>query len=96
VIKVIWGRQWDELLERDVDGALVARMNEVPDGQMQTYTAKGAAFVREDFFGANPQLQRLIDPYDDAFIERLTRGGHDYHKVYAAFDAATKTPAPRR
>jgi pyruvate dehydrogenase E1 component len=91
VIKVIWGRQWDELLERDVDGALVARMNEVPDGQMQTYTAKGAAFVREDFFGANPQLQRLIDPYDDDFIERLTRGGHDYHKVYAAFDAATKT-----
>jgi pyruvate dehydrogenase E1 component len=91
VIKVIWGRQWDELLERDVDGALVARMNEVPDGQMQTYTAKGAAFVREDFFGANPQLKRLIEPYDDDFIERLTRGGHDYQKVYAAFDSATKT-----
>jgi pyruvate dehydrogenase E1 component len=91
VVKVIWGRQWDELLERDVDGALVARMNEVPDGQMQTYTAKGAGFVREDFFGANRQLKRLIEPYDDDFIDRLTRGGHDYRKVYAAFDAATQT-----
>jgi pyruvate dehydrogenase E1 component len=91
VVKVIWGRQWDELLERDVDGALVARMNEVPDGQMQTYTAKGSAFVREDFFGASAQLKRLIEPYDDDFIDRLTRGGHDYRKVHAAFDAATNT-----
>jgi pyruvate dehydrogenase E1 component len=91
VIKVIWGRQWDELLARDVDGALVARMNEVPDGQMQTYVAKGPAFVREDFFGANDQLRQIIEPYDDDFIARLTRGGHDYHKVYAAFDAATET-----
>jgi pyruvate dehydrogenase E1 component len=91
VIKVIWGRQWDDLLARDVDGALVARMNEVPDGQMQTYTAKGPAFVREHFFGANPQLRKLIEPYSDDDIARLTRGGHDYRKVFAAFEAATKT-----
>jgi pyruvate dehydrogenase E1 component len=91
VIKVIWGREWDELLARDVDGALVARMNEVPDGQMQTYTAKGAAFVREHFFGANPQLKKLIEPYSDDDISQLTRGGHDYRKVYAAFESATKT-----
>jgi pyruvate dehydrogenase E1 component len=59
VIKVVWGREWDDLLARDVDGALVKRMNEVPDGQMQTYTAKGASYVREDFFGADPRLKKL-------------------------------------
>ncbi len=91
VIKVIWGREWDELLARDVDGALVARMNEIPDGQMQTYTTKGAAYIRDHFFGANDDIRRLIEPYDDAFIDRLTRGGHDYRKVYAAFKAATET-----
>jgi pyruvate dehydrogenase E1 component len=91
VIKVIWGRQWDELLALDVDGALVKRMNEVPDGQMQTYTAKGVEFVREDFFNADPKLKEIADRFTDDQLGRLTRGGHDYRKVYAAFKAATET-----
>jgi pyruvate dehydrogenase E1 component len=91
VIKVIWGRQWDRLLAMDVDGALVKRMNEVPDGQMQTYTAKGVDFVRKDFFEADPKLKAISDQLSDEDIGHLTRGGHDYHKVYAAFKAATET-----
>ena len=91
VIKVVWGREWDPLLASDVDGALVKRMNEVPDGQMQTYIAKGVEFVREDFFNADPRLKKLGDTLSDEDIGRLTRGGHDYRKVYAAFEAATST-----
>ncbi len=91
VIKVLWGRQWDDLLARDVDGALIARMNEVPDGQMQTYPARGAQFIRDDFFGANDQLKKLIEPMSNDDIGKLTRGGHDYRKVYAAFQAAVAT-----
>jgi pyruvate dehydrogenase E1 component len=91
VIKVIWGRQWDRLLAMDVDGALVKRMNEVPDGQMQTYTAKGVDFVRKDFFEADPKLKAISDQLSDEDIGHLTRGGHDYRKVYAAFKAATET-----
>ena len=91
VVKVIWGREWDPLLALDVDGALVSRMNEVPDGQMQTYTARGPAYVREHFFGANPSLERIAATISDEDIARLTRGGHDYRKVHAAFQAAVDT-----
>jgi pyruvate dehydrogenase E1 component len=90
VIKVVWGREWDELLARDVDGLLVARMNEVPDGQFQTYTVKPGSFIRDDFFGADPRLRKLVEHLSDEDIERLPRGGHDYRKVYAAFKAATE------
>jgi pyruvate dehydrogenase E1 component len=72
VVKVVWGRQWDDLLARDVDGALVARMNEVPDGQMQTYTAKGVDFVREDFFNADAKLKELADTLSDDDITANT------------------------
>jgi pyruvate dehydrogenase E1 component len=91
VIKVLWGRQWDDLLARDVDGALIARMNEVPDGRMQTYPARGPQFIRDDFFGANAQLKKIIEPMTNEDIGKLTRGGHDYRKVHAAFAAATQT-----
>jgi pyruvate dehydrogenase E1 component len=91
VIKVVWGREWDELLSRDVDGLLVSRMNEVPDGQMQTYTAKDGAFIRQDFFGADPRLAQLVEHLSDKQVKNLSRGGHDYRKVYAAFKAATET-----
>jgi pyruvate dehydrogenase E1 component len=91
VIKVIWGREWDRLLAMDVEGVLVKRMNEIPDGQMQTYTAKGVEFVRKDFFEADPKLKELSDQLSDDDIGHLTRGGHDYRKVYAAFKAATET-----
>ncbi len=91
VIKVVWGREWDPLLARDVDGALVKRMNEMPDGMQQTLAAKGPAYVREHFFGTDPRLVELIDGYSDADIAKLSRGGHDYRKVYAAFKSATET-----
>ena len=91
VIKVIWGRDWDDLLARDVDGALVNRMNEVPDGEMQTYIARGGAYVREKFFGAHPSLKKLVADMSDDDLAKLPRGGHDYRKVYAAFKAAVET-----
>ena len=90
VIKVIWGREWDALLAKDVDGVLVNRMNTTPDGQFQTYSTEDGGFVREDFFGTDPRLRAMVEHMSDSQIEKLPRGGHDYRKVYAAFDAATK------
>lgn len=90
VIKVIWGREWDALLAKDVDGVLVNRMNTTPDGQFQTYSTEDGGFVRDDFFGSDPRLRAMVEHMTDSQIEKLPRGGHDYRKVYAAFDAATK------
>ncbi len=90
VIKVIWGREWDALLARDVDGVLVNQMNSTPDGQFQTYSTEDGGYVREDFFGSDPRLRAMVEHMSDSQIEKLPRGGHDYRKVYAAFDAATK------
>ena len=90
VIKVIWGREWDELLARDVDGVLVNQMNSTPDGQFQTYSVEDGAYNREHFFGADPRLRKMVEHMTDRQIEKLPRGGHDYRKVYAAFDAAAK------
>ncbi len=89
VIKVVWGRKWDDLLARDVDGALVNRMNTVPDGQFQTYSVESGAYIRENFFGGDARLRKLVEHLSDTDIELLPRGGHDYRKVYAAFKAAT-------
>ncbi|QBR91579.1 pyruvate dehydrogenase (acetyl-transferring), homodimeric type [Nocardioides euryhalodurans] len=91
VIKVVWGREWDELLARDVDGVLVNRMNNTPDGQYQTYSTEGGDYIRDHFFGIDPRLRQMVEHMTDSQIEKLPRGGHDYRKVYAAFDAATKT-----
>nr|WP_319804632.1 pyruvate dehydrogenase (acetyl-transferring), homodimeric type [Nocardioides malaquae] len=90
VIKVVWGRDWDALLAKDVDGVLVNRMNTIPDGQFQTYHSEGGAYTREHFFGVDPRLRAMVEHMTDRQIELLPRGGHDYRKVYAAFDAATK------
>ncbi len=90
VIKVVWGREWDSLLARDVDGVLVNRLNQVPDGQFQTYSVEGGAYTRDHFFGTDARLRKLVEHLSDKEIERLPRGGHDYRKVYAAFDAASK------
>ena len=90
VIKVVWGQGWDQLLARDVDGVLVNQMNATPDGQFQTYSTEDGAYVREHFFGPDPRLRRMVEHMSDSQIQRLPRGGHDYRKVYAAFDAATK------
>ncbi|WP_246088307.1 pyruvate dehydrogenase (acetyl-transferring), homodimeric type [Nocardioides albertanoniae] len=91
VIKVIWGREWDQLLAKDVDGTLVNKMNSTPDGQFQTYSVETGAYVRENFFGSDPRLRKMVEQMSDEQIRKLPRGGHDYRKVYAAFDAATKT-----
>ncbi len=95
VIKVIWGREWDELLARDTDGVLLQRMNETLDGDYQRYAAENGAHVREHFFGGDPRLRKLVEHLSDGEIERLRRGGHDYRKVYTAYRVATEmTGAP--
>ncbi len=90
VIKVIWGREWDDLLARDTDGALLNLMNVTPDGDYQTYKAENGAFVRDHFFGRDERALRLVEGYTDEQVWGLRRGGHDYRKVYAAFKAATE------
>jgi len=91
VIKVIWGRDWDPLLAKDVDGVLVNKMNTTPDGQFQTYAVESGAYTREHFFGGDPRLRAIVAHLSDDQVRNLSRGGHDYHKVYAAFKAATET-----
>ncbi|MFZ1569728.1 MAG: pyruvate dehydrogenase (acetyl-transferring), homodimeric type [Thiolinea sp.] len=88
VIKVIWGSYWDPLLAKDIHGKLKQRMLEVVDGEFQNYKAKDGAYVREHFFGAYPELREMVARMSDADIWRLNRGGHDPHKVYAAYYSA--------
>ncbi|MCM3501807.1 pyruvate dehydrogenase (acetyl-transferring), homodimeric type [Microbacterium sp. P26] len=88
VIKVVWGREWDDLLARDTEGALLNLMNSTPDGDYQTYKAENGAYVRENFFGRDPRALELVKDYTDEQVWGLKRGGHDYRKVFAAFKAA--------
>ncbi|HMM77197.1 MAG TPA: pyruvate dehydrogenase (acetyl-transferring), homodimeric type [Gammaproteobacteria bacterium] len=88
VIKVIWGSYWDPLLARDTKGLLLQRMEESVDGEYQAYKAMNGAFVRERFFGKYPELKAMVANMTDEDIWRLNRGGHDPHKVYAAYAQA--------
>src|SRR5216683_3008292 len=88
VIKVIWGRDWDPLLAKDTDGVLVNKMNNTPDGQFQTYSVEPGSYTREHFFGTDPRLRAMVEHLSDEEVRNLSRGGHDYRKVYAAFKAA--------
>ncbi len=88
VIKVIWGSYWDPLIARDTSGHLSKRMEECVDGEYQAYKAKDGAYVREEFFGKYPELKEMVASMSDEDIWRLNRGGHDPHKVYAAYHAA--------
>ena len=88
VIKVIWGREWDALLNADKDRALVNLMNQTPDGDFQTYRAESGAFIREHFFGRDPRTKALVAKMSDDEIWAMKRGGHDYRKIYAAYNAA--------
>jgi pyruvate dehydrogenase E1 component len=90
VIKVIWGREWDDLLARDVDGLLVEKMNETLDGEFQKFSVAGGGYIREHFFGPDPRLGKLVEHLTDDDLAKLRRGGHDYRKVYAAYKAATE------
>ena len=89
VIKVIWGSYWDPLIAMDKTGLLKKRMEECVDGEYQNFKAKGGAYTREHFFGKYPELREMVAAMSDQDIWRLNRGGHDPHKVYAAYAAAT-------
>ncbi len=91
VIKVIWAREWDDLLARDVDGVLVEKMNNTLDGEFQKYSVAGGAYIREHFFGPDPRLRKLVEHLSDDDLAKLRRGGHDYRKVYAAYKAAVES-----
>jgi len=91
VVKVLWGSQWDKLLEKDKTGLLQKRMDEVLDGEMQNYKANGGAYTRENFFGKYPELLELVKDMSDDEILHLARGGHDAHKVYNAYHNAVNT-----
>ena len=89
VIKVIHGREWDELLARDYQGALVHRLGETVDGDWLKYTVEDGAYIREHFFGTDPRLLEMVEHLSDPDLKHLRRGGHDYRKLYAAYAAAT-------
>lgn len=88
VIKVIWGDDWDPLLEKDKDGKLIKRMGEVVDGQYQKYTVEGGAYIREHFFGVDEELKEMVSNMTDEQLSKMRRGGHDPEKVFAAYNAA--------
>ena len=95
VIKVIWAREWDELLARDKNGVLLNKMNETLDGDYQRMAVSDGAYIREQFFGPEPRLRALVEHLTDDDLAKLRRGGHDYRKVYAAYAAAVAhTGAP--
>jgi pyruvate dehydrogenase E1 component len=91
VVKVIWGPGWDELLAKDKDGILQRVMMETVDGEYQNYKAKDGAYVRKHFFGKHPKLLEMVANMSDDDIWRLTRGGHDPHKIYAGFKVAQES-----
>ena len=88
VIKVIWGSRWDDLLARDTHGVLLNKMLSTVDGEYQRYSVESGAFIREHFFGPDPQLRQIVEHLSDEDLEQLPRGGHDYKKLYAAYKAA--------
>ncbi|MGA8407888.1 MAG: pyruvate dehydrogenase (acetyl-transferring), homodimeric type [Candidatus Acidiferrales bacterium] len=90
VIKVLWGTEWDAILDRDTEGLLVKRMGELVDGEYQKLVVSSGAYAREHFFGSDPRLLRLVEPLSDEELRRLRLGGHDPRKVYAAYKAATE------
>ncbi len=92
VIKVIWGSEWDPLLEKDTEGLLVKRMGEIVDGEYQKYAVESGAYVRKHFWGADPRLLDMVKHLSDEQLKKLTLGGHDPVKVYNAFKQATETP----
>ncbi|HJR18210.1 MAG TPA: pyruvate dehydrogenase (acetyl-transferring), homodimeric type [Actinomycetota bacterium] len=88
VIKVIWGRKWDELLANDHDGLLVAKMDSTVDGEFQKYATEQGSYIREHFFGPDEQLKQMVAHLSDEELRMLPRGGHDYQKLYAGYQAA--------
>ena len=92
VLKVVWGRLWDPLFEKDKKGILQKRMDEAVDGEYQNYKANGGAYTREHFFGKYPETEEMVKSMSDEDIWKLNRGGHDPFKVYAAYNEAVNKP----
>jgi pyruvate dehydrogenase E1 component len=90
VIKVIWGEDWDSLLEKDTEGLLARRMGEIVDGEYQKYSVSSGAYIRERFFGSDPRLLEMVAHLSDEQLVEMRRGGHDPEKVYAAYKAAVE------
>ncbi len=90
VIKVIWGHDWDPLLDQDANGKLVKRMGETVDGQYQKYSVESGDYIRQHFFGVDPELTQMVGNISDEQLRKLKRGGHDPEKVYAAYKAAVE------
>ena len=88
VIKVVWGDDWDSLLDKDSDGKLVKRMGEVVDGEYQKYSVEGGDYIRKNFFGKDPDLLKMVEKMSDEQLHKMKRGGHDPEKVYAAYKSA--------
>jgi len=91
VVKVIWGNDWDPLIEQDKDGLLAKRMMEVVDGQYQKYVVSSGEYIRKDFFGKYPELKEMVKGLSDEKLRKLRRGGHDPEKVFAAYQVAVET-----
>jgi pyruvate dehydrogenase E1 component len=94
VIKVIWGREWDDLFRRDTHGLLLKRMSEIPDGDFQRFPTMSGANLRQFVFGKYPRLLQLVEHLSDEQLRRLRRGGHDYTKIYAAYKMAEESDRP--
>jgi pyruvate dehydrogenase E1 component len=90
VIKLIWGGDWDPILAKDKDGLLVKRMGEITDGQYQKYFVESGAYFRQNFFGTDPRLLKMVEHLSDDQLGKLRLGGHDPLKVYAAYKAASE------
>ncbi len=88
VIKVVWAREWDDLLAWDADGVLVNKMNTTLDGEFQKYVVESGSYIREHFFGPDPRLKKMVEHLTDDGLKHLRRGGHDYRKLYAAYASA--------
>jgi len=88
VIKVIWGSDWDQLFENDRNGVLLSRIEEVVDGDLLKYVVEGGEYIREHFFGKNPELLKMVEHLSDEKLEKMKIGGHDPLKVYAAYNEA--------
>ncbi len=90
VIKVLWGSDWDNVIEEDRDGLLVKRLGEIPDGQFQKYFVESGEYFRQNFFGTDPRLLKMVDHFSDEQLSRIRLGGHDPLKVHAAYKAAVE------
>ena len=90
VIKLLWGSEWDPLFEKDTDGLLVNRLNEIVDGHLQKLSVSPGDVIRQELFGTDPALLKLVENYSDEQLENLRRGGHDPLKIYAAFKSAVE------